>query len=428
MASGGLMKAMRSFKKPAPAAAPARTMRPGAQRGVVSAPAGGNHLGEMSTWDKIAYGQSQSGQDAWATAQAQAKADKERWDKNNADRIKAQEEEDRKRGDDASSMPGDITTADDALAAYERENNLAPGTYSSGGKTTQQYSSNAALKNAEKLLGLSANSLSTPGTAEAPQSPAQERDTWGAGLGGPASNTRELTWDEYDALTPNQRAAVDANTLLVNAIKSDLSTGALAADSKDEAYLSTVNELFGEAGGSDTYAPNTVNVLSQLGLSDTANGDLDNYLTQAALVNEQDLASIASGEFSDNARGQQTKLFSERALNSMAETLSSGYGILSGVGAADPQSTELNDLFEMLSQRGNYEQLQDSDVSEIMGMFLAENPTIDQRMLTRYFEDRLNAYDYGTAAGMTPSLGAGEASTYVSPAEFRGRYYSTGGN
>ncbi|QIN93921.1 hypothetical protein SEA_HANNABELLA_38 [Microbacterium phage Hannabella] len=426
MASGGLMKAMRSFKKPA-TAAPARTMRPAAQR-ATTPPPGENQLDRMSGWDKFVYGQNQGGQDSWAADQAQAAADKKRWEESNADRIAAQKEEDKKRGDNASSMPGDIATADDALAAYERENNLKPGTYSSGGQTTDQYSSNAALKNFERLFKLPAGSVAAEGTTEVPQTPAQQRDTWGSSLGGPQNEVKELTWDEYDALSPSQRAAVDANTMLVNAIKSDLSTGALAADSKDDVYAATVNELFGETGGSDTYAPNTVMALSQLGLADTENGDLDNYLTQSALINEQDLASIGKGEFSDTARGQQTKLFSERALTSISETLSSGYGILSGVGAADPQSTELNDLFEMLSTRGNYEQLQDNDVSEIMGMFLAENPAIDEGTLTRYFEDRLNAYDYGTAAGQTPSLGSGEPNLYITPAEFRGRYFTTGGN
>lgn len=432
-------KAQRKFSKATGALAAAappsgdKQMQPGRGRTTpaAQAPRGENQLDKMSWWDKVVHGQSQSGQDAWAAVQATAAADKKRFEQNNADRIAAEkaakDKEERERGDEVSTLPGDIATADDALAAYERENNLKPGTVSTGGQTTDQYSANRALQVVEKQTGKPFGTLSTTGGTTLPESPAQERDRWGSGLGA-ATGVRELTWDEYDALSANQRAAVDANSLLVNAIKSDLSTGARAEDNQDAGYQETLNALFGDTGGSDTYAPNTVSVLSQLGLSDTENGDLDNYLNQAALVNEDDLAAIGSGTFSENARGQQAQLFSERALTSISDTLASGYGVLSGVSAANAESGELNDLFEMLSTRSNFEQLQDNDVSEIMGMFLAENPTVDEGMLTRYFEDRLNAYDYGTAAGQTPSLGAGDAASYISPAEFRGRYYTTGGN
>ncbi|AYD86181.1 hypothetical protein SEA_BURRO_38 [Microbacterium phage Burro] len=258
------------------------------------------------------------------------------------------------------------------------------------------------------------------------QAAVQARADWGTGLGGGNTEVKELTWDEYDALTPRQRAAVDANSMLVTAIEQDMSTGALAADQKDDAYQQSLEALFGKEGGSDTYAPATVSALSQLGLANTEVGDLDEYLNRNALVNTTDLGAIGTGTFDDSVRGQQVQAFSDQTLTSMADTLASGYGLLSGIGAANAESGELNDLFEMLSSRNNYDTLADQDVAEIMGSFMNETG-IDSGTLTRYFEDRLNAYDYGTAAGQTPSLGSGDAGSYVSPAEFRGRYFSTGG-
>ena len=426
MASGGLMKAMRSFKKPATAAPSGETTGKAMQSGRgrttagLQAPKGENQLGNMSAWDKFIYGQNQGGQDRWAADNATINANNERWKRNNADLLAQQKADEEKKRDQEAQLK-----EQGYGSAYDN-----PFTAGATAQSLWGQAFNATMTGDDSGFDSTLKSLTPPADAteaKADMDKADVRADWATSLGNSNIQTKELTWDEYDALSPQQRAAVDGNTLLVNAIRADLSAGVQAADAEDEGYSESLKALFGDEGGSDTYAPQTVAALQQLGLEDTERGDLDNYLSQAALLDNEDIRQIGTGDFSQTARGEQAQLFSERALSSINETLSSGYGLLSGVGAADPRSTELNDLFEMLSTRGNYDQLQDTDVSEIMGMFLAENPSIDQRTLTRYFEDRLNAYDYGIAAGQTPSMGMGDAAQYVTPAEFRGRYYSNGG-
>ena len=263
-------------------------------------------------------------------------------------------------------------------------------------------------------------------TAEAEQAAAEKeaadaREGWATGLGASAPNQRgvkELTWDEYDALSPRQRAAVDANTMLVNAVKADLA-GA-GTGSGDAAYQESVKGLFGEAGGSDRYAPETVNVLSQLGIKDTTRGDLDLYLDQIALLNEDDLGLIDADtsqwteqEVLGNKRALNAQQFSGQAISSLATALGGGTNLRSGVSGASTQQRDLNDLFEMLSNRDNFSSLGDQDVSEILGLFV-EDTGIDTGTLTRYFEDRLNAFDYGAAEVPADK---------ISTAEFRSRYF-----
>ena len=263
-------------------------------------------------------------------------------------------------------------------------------------------------------------------TAEAEQAAAEKeaadaREGWATGLGASAPNQRgvkELTWDEYDALSPKQRAAVDANTMLMNAIKADLA-GA-GTGSGDAAYQESVKGLFGEAGGSDRYAPETVNVLSQLGIKDTARGDLDLYLDQIALLNEDDLGLIEADtsqwteqEVLGNKRALNAQQFSGQAISSLATALGGGTNLRSGVSGASTQQQDLNDLFEMLSNRENFSSLGDQDVSEILGLFV-DDTGIDTGTLTRYFEDRLNAFDYGAVEVPADK---------ISTAEFRSRYF-----
>ena len=255
----------------------------------------------------------------------------------------------------------------------------------------------------------------------------QARDNWSIGLGADTQGVKELSWEEYDALAPRQRAAVDANTMLVNAIQEDMSVGAQVDElpEADAAYQEALASLFGEKGGSSAYAPNTVNTLSQLGLADES-GDLDEYLNQRALLNVYDLGQIGDGTYSETVRGSNAKQLGENAVSTLADTLASGYGLLSGITAADPVSTDLNELFEILSLKENYSAMSDDDVAEILGLFL-EQTGVDESTLTRYFEDRLNAQSYGIEAGAEPSLGAAAPESYITPAEFRGRYFTTGG-
>jgi hypothetical protein len=258
--------------------------------------------------------------------------------------------------------------------------------------------------------------------AVAAEQAAEERSSWATGLGSTGSPTArqvtELTWDQYDALTPRQRAAVDANTMLVNAVRQDLAGG--ATGSADSDYDSAVSALFGEQGGSDTYAPATVNALTALGIKDTTRGDLDTYLDQSALLGQDDLDAMLADrsgwseeQVLDDKRGLNALQFSGQAISSLRNTLAGGGAPRSGVSPTSTAAGDLNDLFEMLNTRSNYDSLGDQDVSEILGLFL-QDTGLDAGTVTRYFDDRLNAFDYGAAEVPADK---------ISTAEFRSRYF-----
>jgi len=105
-----------------------------------------------------------------------------------------------------------------------------------------------------------------------------------------------MTTAEYEALTPEQRAAVDFNTLLVDAVNRDKSSQGeykkTANATERAAYNETVEDMFGAGHGSELYAPATVAVLDQIKFDDTTK-DLDEFLDLRAALTDKDVANIA---------------------------------------------------------------------------------------------------------------------------------------
>src|SRR4051812_43113161 len=87
-----------------------------------------------------------------------------------------------------------------------------------------------------------------------------------------------LTWDAYEKLSSDQRAAVDFNTLLVDAREKDLKKPISLMGDKRATYNTEVDQLFGAGRGSDTVAPATVDLLSKLDMK-LVGQDLDEYLS-----------------------------------------------------------------------------------------------------------------------------------------------------
>ena len=130
----------------------------------------------------------------------------------------------------------------------------------------------------------------------------------------------EMTWDEYNALDPDTRAAVDANTLLREAVDKDTALvtqfdsnkdGRLSyaegrkhyAARDDKNYGNNYHRVFNRGVNVDnnrprasevgelndlTYAPNTLAVLNMLDLNDKK-GVIDDYLNGTAFVNADDI-------------------------------------------------------------------------------------------------------------------------------------------
>lgn len=104
-----------------------------------------------------------------------------------------------------------------------------------------------------------------------------------------------LTWEAYDALSGDQRAAVDYNTLLVKAREKDLGRSSYLSDEDRASYDSQVTKLFGADRGSDTLAPATVDLLSRLNM-DLVGQDLDEYLSLERAVDTTELMNFKFSE------------------------------------------------------------------------------------------------------------------------------------
>lgn len=105
--------------------------------------------------------------------------------------------------------------------------------------------------------------------------------------------TDRLSWDEYNALEPRQRAAVDFNTMLVQAVRKDRNHADeyQPTDVERLTYDNAVEKMFGKDRGSDTYAPETVAVLRQIGFADDRAG-LDDFLGLKAAIQASDLKNL----------------------------------------------------------------------------------------------------------------------------------------
>lgn len=102
----------------------------------------------------------------------------------------------------------------------------------------------------------------------------------------------QLTWDEYNALSEPQRAAVDFNTLLVQAVNRDrrLNRKGMYDDvteTQQKTYDLAEQRLFGSEGGSKRYAPETLALMEQLDLGGQA--DFDDFLKLRVAITDQDL-------------------------------------------------------------------------------------------------------------------------------------------
>lgn len=131
----------------------------------------------------------------------------------------------------------------------------------------------------------------------------------------------EMTWEEYNSLDPETRAAVDANTLLRDAVDKDTALvtqfdsnkdGRLSyaegrkhyAAKDDKNYGNNYHRVFNRGVNVDnnrtqasevgelndlTYAPNTLAVLNMLDLNDKK-GVIDDYLNGTAFINADDIS------------------------------------------------------------------------------------------------------------------------------------------
>jgi hypothetical protein len=102
-----------------------------------------------------------------------------------------------------------------------------------------------------------------------------------------------MTWEEYNALTDRQRAAIDFNTALVQAVRKDkrMQDEYDPSEQQQATYDKTTEGIFGSDGGSLRFAPETVALLQQIEFNDT-NADLDDFLGLRTAITERDLKNF----------------------------------------------------------------------------------------------------------------------------------------
>lgn len=121
-----------------------------------------------------------------------------------------------------------------------------------------------------------------PGTRARQQPPARQQQArydaekrqeqeWGMLMAGRRGSggvtTTEISDEDYEALNPNQRAAVDFNTAYMRAVNLDRARGENAAEPDSVArqqYAELAREMFGEREG-EAYSPNVVALLDSVG-------------------------------------------------------------------------------------------------------------------------------------------------------------------
>lgn len=101
-----------------------------------------------------------------------------------------------------------------------------------------------------------------------------------------------MTTEEYNALTPKQKAAIDLNTLLVNAVREDRGVEAKGENPGGESYDAQVAEVFGEDAKNTRYAPNTVQLLDDANI-EIDDAKLNDFLKLKVAITAEDLKDFA---------------------------------------------------------------------------------------------------------------------------------------
>jgi hypothetical protein len=261
----------------------------------------------------------------------------------------------------------------------------------------------------------------------------------------------QMSVDAYLTLSPQQRAAVDANTALVQAAEQDVASWAkqqvAGKPIEDKQYLDRVKGKFGDKGGSDTYAPRTMAVLEDLGLN-LQGKDLDQYLNFSALVTADDLNALKPGATAAGPRQENAASFAQAASNRLSATLASGQTLLDSIRTGsdtgrqlfgEPATTapvgfanserdaDLAQAFDILSQTRSQ---QDLTPETIGGLYteLQQKHGVTPNEVAQYFDTRLQANEYLNATEGEPVAlgGKGSSLEYLSPADFRSKFLTRG--
>lgn len=273
----------------------------------------------------------------------------------------------------------------------------------------------------------------------------------------PGFRSKELTGQEYGALSTRQKAAVDFNTQLVAAAAADKKLGQKDSEVENKGYDDALRQMFGERGESDTYAPNTVALLKQIDFEDSA-ADLDQFLGLQASVTESDLGSLTDrgdrlrqgvpGQYR-SARATTANNITNGTLSAMSQVLAKGQTLLQaaapaaasfgaaggsgsvqealageGTAATAPGfgSSEadwaVQTFFEDLSKK-NPEQPITQDAINSAFTVLQGQYGVTPDDFAKYADTRLKATEYARVLDTDARIGSDTSVNYKTPDQFR---------
>lgn len=160
-----------------------------------------------------------------------------------------------------------------------------------------------------------------------------------------------VTWKQWDKMTPDQRQAATWNTQLWKATQRDIKLAGKRAEQnwspeKQQQYDERVTAIFGEDGGSEVRALNTLKLLEEINF--TAVGqDLDEYLAGDRLITEDEMKDFKVG----TAEPAKPEI---KTSASQSAPPRAGYpGSMSPVGPSTPETTTEITNYEDLRSSAN---------------------------------------------------------------------------
>ncbi|QYC53811.1 hypothetical protein SEA_EUGENEKRABS_41 [Microbacterium phage EugeneKrabs] len=247
---------------------------------------------------------------------------------------------------------------------------------------------------------------------------------------------RQLSQEEWDALDLKTQQAITANYALYQATQADKG---MEPGEREEGYDDLVSKIFGEDGGSDTYAPNTIRVLKELGYMNEQN-DLDYFLNGGAILSEDELLNGKGNEarlsvldeLQNSSTWQNSNLVPMLEQGtSLIESLRQGDALsadtlrLAGISPLamydiDPERADaLNGLMQGMASRDVWAAFETDP--EASASFKADFDHItngmDPTLVARYFRESYPQYFQNAAFG--------DANSYMTPDEFYANWLSS---
>jgi len=245
--------------------------------------------------------------------------------------------------------------------------------------------------------------------------PARDLEFTGTSVNG----TQQLNEQQWNALSPEQQRGVVANYALWQAVQADKKLGQNVGDVEDAAgYNEAVATIFGEKGGSDIYAPNTLKVLQDLQYSDAETGDLDHFLSGSAISSYDEIlnnrqnaradvfAKLAASPVYENEnlvgaldRGA-TLLSAIKQTQVFQPEVAALAGVQSAIDAVpEDRRAGLDNLLKGMADPGVYQTISTDATRNAEFKQIMDNATagLDPVIVANYFKER-----YGTLTGAMP--------------------------